>query len=68
MKLFIEAERSGYSADQCGSTMTVEELISYLKQFDGETPVYISNDNGYTFGSINYDSFRDDEEGEDYDE
>lgn len=68
MKLFIEAERSGYSPDQCISTMTVEELISYLEQFDGETPVYISNDKGYTFGSINYDSFRDDEDGEDYDE
>lgn len=61
--LFIDGRRNGYTPEQCGETMTVEELIAYLEQFDEDTPVYISNDNGYTYGNINYDSFTD-EEGE----
>lgn len=61
--LFIDGRRNGYTPEQCGKTMTVEELIAYLEQFDEDTPVYISNDNGYTYGSIDYNSFSD-EEGE----
>ena len=41
--------------------MTVAELIDYLSQFDEELPVYLSNDQGYTYGNIDEDSF---EEGE----
>lgn len=69
MILTIDGRREGYSPDQIRSTMTVGELIDYLSQFDDETPVMINNDNGYTYGSINYDSFREeDEEGEEDEE
>lgn len=59
--LYIEGRRNGYSLEQCGRTMTVAELIDYLSQFDEELPVYLSNDQGYTYGNIDEDSF---EEGE----
>ena len=48
----FETKREGYAPDQCGSTMTVGELIQYLEQFDEDTKVFYSNDNGYTYGSI----------------
>ena len=51
----IETHRSGYGVDQCGRTLSVGELIDYLSQWDDETPVYFSNDNGYTYGSMNFD-------------
>ena len=53
--LTIETHRTGYDVNQCGHTLTVSELINYLSQWNDETPVYFSNDNGYTFGSINFD-------------
>ncbi len=57
MKLFIEGRREGYATDQIIRTMTVGEMIEYLKQFDEETKVYLNNDNGYTYGSITESSF-----------
>lgn len=59
--LCIEGRRNGYGPDQCGRTMTVAELIDYLSQFDEELPVYLSNDQGYTYGNIDEDSFEEDE-------
>jgi len=59
--LKMETHRTGYGVDQCGRTLTVGELISYLSQWDDETPIYYSNDNGYTYGSI---GFEDIDEGE----
>lgn len=53
--LTIETHRSGYSVEQCGRTLNVGELIEYLSQWDDETPVYFSNDGGYTYGSMNFD-------------
>ena len=52
MKLLLEANREGYDTDQVGSTMTIRELIDYLEQYDDETPIFISNDRGYTYGAI----------------
>ena len=69
--LMIEGRREGYGPDQLRKTMTVGELMDYLSQFDEETPVILSNDNGYTYGSITYDSFMDgnfDEDGNRVDE
>lgn len=63
--LFINAKRNGYAPDQCGKTMTVGELMSYLEDFDSESKIYLSHDNGYTYGSI---SERDFEESEDLNE
>ena len=62
--LFIQNIRNGYGPDQCGSTMTVAELIEFLEQFEEDTKVYISNDNGYTYSPIRESNFfeNDDEE------
>ena len=68
MKLLLEAERTGYSTYQVGKTMTVRDLISYLENYDDSTPVYISNDNGYTYGAIREYDFREVEEDEEEDE
>lgn len=64
--LFIEGRRNGYNPSQCGRTMTVGDLIAYLEQFDEDAPIYLKNDNGYTYGSIDEMSFEehDDEEGD----
>ena len=53
--VLIEARRECYGLDQIGRTMTVGDLIYYLKEelcLDDEQPIYISNDNGYTYGRI----------------
>ena len=60
--VFIETNRTGYGSDQCGRTMTVGELISLLEDFDEDRPVYLRNDNGYTYGHIREDAFVDAEE------
>lgn len=57
--LIIEVKREAYSLEGVMNTMTVGELIDYLSQFDEESPVYISHDNGYTYGGLHYDSFSD---------
>ena len=50
--VFINGKRNGYSVDQCGETLTVRELTEVLEGFDDDTPVYLNNDSGYTYGSI----------------
>lgn len=50
--IFINGNRSGYSFDSCGQTMTVGELIAFLSDFDENRPIYLRNDNGYTYGNI----------------
>lgn len=62
----IEAAREGYSPEQIRSTMTVGELIAFLEDYDEDAPIIISNDRGYTYGRISWDSIqeldREDEE------
>lgn len=49
----LEATRTDHSARAAARrTMTVGELISYLEQYDENSPVVFSNDNGYTYGSL----------------
>ena len=55
--LFITANRNGYAPEQCGRTMTVGELMEYLAEFDEDAPIYLRNDGGYTYGSINEHDF-----------
>lgn len=50
--LEIKAEREGYTPSQCGETMTVRELRDFLDYFDDDMPVYLSHDNGFTYGPI----------------
>jgi hypothetical protein len=69
--LIINAKRNGYSPEQCGKTMTVGELIRELECFDSEAPIYLSHDNGYTYGSITVHDMEEREEeteDEDFDE
>lgn len=67
--LTIDAHRDGYSFDQV-ETITVGDLIYFLEDYPDDTPVYISNDRGYTYGGISEDdlSLKYVEEEEDYDE
>lgn len=50
--LEISAVREGYEPDQCNDTMTVKELRSLLEYFDDDLPIYLSHDDGYTYGSV----------------
>lgn len=51
-KLIYNTFREGYGLDQVHRTMTVGELISFLSDYDEDTPVYLSFDNGYTYGGV----------------
>lgn len=51
--VIIEARRYGGTPEQCGETLTVSELIELLAECgDPNTPVYISNDKGFTYGPL----------------
>ena len=60
MKLYINANRIGYSPDQIRHTMTVAELIAALEEFPEDAPVYLKHDNGYTYGGINWNDLEED--------
>jgi hypothetical protein len=64
MRVFINADRSGYAPEQIRKTMTVGELLAYLAMFDEDTPVYLKHDNGYTYGGITERDFEEDYEDE----
>ena len=55
--LYIDGRRTGYEPGQCGRTMTVGELIDFLSEYPEDLKVYLRNDDGYTYGEINDDSF-----------
>lgn len=63
--VFLAGNRNGYSPDQCKNTMTVGELIEFLQDYDEEAKIFLRNDNGYTYGSINQRDFT---TSEDYEE
>lgn len=49
----IKAERFTHDEREAAAdTMTVAELINELRGYDGDEPVIISNDNGFTYGRI----------------
>lgn len=51
----IEAQRAGYSIGQvAGRAITAGEMIEWLQQFDKDSPVIVSNDNGYTYGPVRH--------------
>ena len=56
--VFIEGRKDGYSPSQCYETLTVRELIEVLENYDSDMKVYLRNDNGYTYGSINCESIK----------
>jgi len=59
--ILIEGRRDGYTVEQIDRTMTVGELINYLKDFNEDAPVMLNNDNGYTYGSIERSSIEESE-------
>lgn len=59
-RLIVETEREGYGLDQIKKTMSVGELKNFLDDYDDETPIYLSFDNGYTFGGISSDKIIED--------
>ena len=61
-KLIYQTFREGYDIGQVHSTMTVGELIAFLANYDEDTPVYLSFDNGYTYGGITERGFEEGEE------
>lgn len=65
--LICSTFREGYGPDQVRRTMTVGELIAFLEDYDEDTPVYLSFDNGYTYGGISEGRFEENygEDGED---
>lgn len=50
--LIINADKQAYSPEQVYGTMTVNELIDQLRQYDGSMRVILSFDRGYTYGSL----------------
>ena len=67
-KIIIDTVREGYAVDQIRNTMTVEELIGFLEDLEGDTPIYLAFDNRYTYGGLNVRRIEveyDDEEEED---
>ena len=58
--LFIDGERYGYSPDQVYGTYTIRQLIQHLEnmghQIGFDSPVFLRNDNGYTYGGIRDES------------
>ena len=51
--LVFEASRSAYSiGDIVDGAITVGELRALLEDYDDETPLVLSHDNGYTYGSL----------------
>lgn len=59
-KLLYQTFREGYGIDQIYKTMTVGELIEFLGNYDEGTPIYLSFDNGYTYGGITESRFEED--------
>lgn len=59
--LILSTKREGYGTDQCGTTLTVGELIELLQDYDEDMKVYFGNDYRgsywYTYGSITEDDF-----------
>lgn len=59
-RVIIQTERQGYSPEQIHGTMTVGQLKSLLEEYEDDSPVYLSFDNGYTYGGLGQYSFEED--------
>jgi hypothetical protein len=66
-KIIITAHRDKYSADEVRS-MTAEDLICILSQFDPYAKIVLSFDGGYTYGGILDEDIEEIEEDEEEEE
>ena len=51
-KLIINTSRDAYSIRDVHGTMTVGDLKAFLEDLEDDTPIYLSFDNGHTYGAI----------------
>ena len=51
-KLIISTSRDAYSIRDVYGTMTVGDLKAFLEDLEDDTPIYLSFDNGYTYGAL----------------
>lgn len=67
-RVILSVAREAYGVHDIKKTMTVGELIDFLQEnFEEESPIYISHDNGYTYGSVlsrYFDEIEDDDDDE----
>ena len=57
--LVFEASRDGYSIGQIANrAMTVGKLKNLLEDYDDETLIVLSHDQGYTYGSLYFEEER----------
>ena len=52
MNITFEAEREGYSKSQVWNPLTVGDLKTFLEDYADDTLIFLSHDNGYTFGTL----------------
>lgn len=52
MRVYINNNRDGYSPEQCYKTLTVGELMEILEDYPADAEVFVKNDGGFTYGSI----------------
>lgn len=65
----IDAKRDAYGVDDIiHKTFTVGDLIGALEDFDEDTKVILSHDNGYTYGAITMRRINLESDGEDEEE
>lgn len=50
--LVFSADRTAYGIDQIREPMTVGQLMRMLEDFDEDTPIVLSHDSGYTYGTL----------------
>lgn len=50
--LMFNTGRDGYTVRQCGSTMTVGELMEILDCYNEDMEIFYKNDEGYTYGYL----------------
>lgn len=54
--LLIPGHRNGYNPEQCGSTLTIREMIEHLEEiaqdYGDDVELFLVNDGGYTYGSF----------------
>lgn len=51
-RVIISTRKDGYSPRQIRKTMNVGELKALLEEFNDDSPIYLSFDNGYTYGGL----------------
>lgn len=50
--ILIQARSEVKEVEQCENTLTVNELIDVLKQYDGNSSVFIKNCDGFSFAGL----------------